>query len=278
MPFCRVGGIQLYYEMSGEGIPLLLINGLSADTRQWEFLLQALGSSPQIIRYDMRCAGKSDKPSAPFAIEGVAREARGLLRELGIARARVLGFSMGGMIAMRLALASPELVERLIIVASAPSFRGPYPVSQEVRSLLRRTDVSPELLAQVYRVCVGSIHRQKVPVGEYIAFRLSDPTPQPAEAYLQQLDAIESFDMVGEVEAIDVPADVVVGEEDALIPPDNARWLHEHLRGSRLTILPGVGHMIPIEAPRELAAIVREKGQRFSFCRKIPLSTLEKKS
>lgn len=63
MPFCRVGGIQLYFEMSGEGVPLLLINGLSSDTRQWEFLLQALGPSPQVIRYDMRCAGKSDKPS-----------------------------------------------------------------------------------------------------------------------------------------------------------------------------------------------------------------------
>lgn len=258
MPVCRVEGNELYYEMSGEGVPHLFINGLSADTRQWEFILQALGSTPQVIRYDMRCAGKSEKPSAPFTIEDLAEEASGLLKALGIARTRVLGFSMGGMVAMHLAQRHPKLVERMILVATAPSFRGPYPVAEDVRTMLRRTDVSPELLAQVYRVCVGPIHRRKVSVEEFVAFRLSDPTPQSAEAYLRQLAAIESFDIEREIGSIQAPADIVVGDEDHLIPPANARWLNEHLSGSTLTVLPGVGHMVPIEAPRELAAVIRK--------------------
>jgi len=256
MPFFKYGKIQIYYENFGSGFPLLLINGLSSDTRSWEPLIRALNGKFQIISYDMRSAGKSDKPHAPLTISDLSNEAHALAKYLGYDKFCVLGFSMGGMIAMDLALKHPEAVRKMFLVATAASFKRPYPLSGEVLALLRRTDISYELLAKVYEIIFGPEYRKKVLVDDFVKFRMEDENPQPADAYLNQLGATATLDLSNDVQKISVPTCIVTGDSDKLIPPENSSWLHEHISGSELHTLNGVGHMVPIEAPPLLAEIL----------------------
>jgi len=267
VPYSNQNGTGIYYEVAGRGPELLLINGLGGDTRFWAPLVERLKNSFCVITYDMRCAGKSDKPDTPFSVEELADEAHALLRHLGISCASVLGFSMGGMVAMGLAARHPGDVRRLFLVATAPSLKGPFPASERMLKMFRRTDVSPELLAEVYESVFGPEYRKKVSAREFIDFRMNDENPQPAFAYLRQMEALESFDLRAEVKKITAPATVIAGEEDSVIPPDNADWLSGQIKGSTLHRIPGVGHMAPLEAAERLADILIAEADPLHFPR-----------
>lgn len=257
MTFFRTNGLNFYYEVSGKGAPLLLLNGLSCDTRVMEPLADRLKGSFTLINYDMRCAGKSDKPDSPFTIAQVADETFRLIEHLGYGKISVLGFSMGGMVGMELFRSHKDIIDRLFLAASTASFKRPCPVSEEILSMLRRTDISPALLKQVYETMYGSRYRKAHPLEEYIRLREEDPNPQPAHAYLRQLDACESFDAVNHVCSIDVPVIIVAGNEDRLIPASSTEWLNKNIAGSKLHVLKNVGHVLPLEAPDKLAELIK---------------------
>lgn len=256
MPFFKNQGINLYYDISGNGPPLFLINGLAGDTRQWKLLIDRIKTSFQIISYDMRCAGQSDKPDKPFSIEDVTNEVYSLIRYLRYDKVFVLGFSMGGMVAMNLAHKYPDNILKIFLVSTTPSLKRPYPLSYETMSMLRRTDISPALLTQVYESIFGSKYKETISVDAFINSRINDDNPQPAFAYLQQLKAVESCDLYAEADKISVPAIIIAGEEDKLIPSENSIWLNDHLKNSKLYTYKGIGHMVPLEAPDKLEDVL----------------------
>ncbi len=260
MPYLNQNGTGIYYEVAGIGPEILLVNGLGGDTRFWAPLVACLQKSFRVLVYDMRCAGRSDKPDAPFSIEDLAGEAHELLRHTCRGKACILGFSMGGMVAMKLAAGHPDCVRKLFLVATAPSLRGPFPASEKTLSMFRRTDISEELLTEVYESLFGPGYREKVSARDFIDFRMSDENPQPAFAYLRQMEALESCDLRAEVENIHAPTSVIAGNEDKLIPPANADWLRGRIKDSTLHRFPGVGHMVPLEAAERLADIVTAEG------------------
>lgn len=256
MPFFKHDGLNICYDIAGSGPPILFINGLAGDVSQWDLIIGSLTPSFQVITYDMRCAGRSDKPKAEFIISDLADEARGLMGHMGHEKVSVLGFSMGGMVAMQLAIDHPDVVEGLFLVATAPSFTRPHPISEDTRVMLHRTDVSPELIAMVYERIFGSKYRKKVSAEAYIKLRMEDANPQPAEAYLNQLGACEAADLCDRVGEISAPSCIIVGDEDGVIPPENSYWLNGQIAGSKLFVLNGIGHVIPVEAPDALTDIL----------------------
>lgn len=256
MPFFKHEGIDLYYEIAGEGAPLFIINGLAGDTRQWKPLVERIKTSFQVINYDMRCAGQSDKPDEPFSIEDVADEAHSLIQHLGYDKVFMLGFSMGGMVAMNLAHKYPDIFLKMFLVSTTPSLKRPHPPSRDTMDVLRRTDVSPALLTQVYDSIFGPKYRGILSADAFINSRMNDDNPQPAFAYLRQMEALESCDLCEVVRKISVPAIIVAGEEDKLIPFENSLWLKRHLINSELCTFKGVGHMVSLEAPDKLAEVL----------------------
>lgn len=256
MPFFKHDGLNIYYDVAGSGPPILFINGLAGDVRGWDPVIGSLTPSFQVITYDMRCAGRSDKPKDEFIISDLADEAYALMRHLGKENVSVLGFSMGGMVAMQLAIDHPDAIDRLFLVATAPSFTRPHPISEDTRAMLHRTDVSPELIEMVYDKIFGSKYRKKVSAEAYIKLRMEDTSPQPAEAYLGQLKACEAADLCDRIGEISVPSYLIVGDEDAIIPPENSYWLNGQIANSKLFVLNGIGHVIPVEAPDALADIL----------------------
>ena len=117
MPRVAVNGVSLHYEEAGSGPPLLLIHAFPVGRRMWEPQIAALARRHRVIAYDVRGFGLSDAPRAPAAYSQAlsVEDARGLLQALGAAPAAVCGLSMGGNIALNLALTHPEAVTRLIL-------------------------------------------------------------------------------------------------------------------------------------------------------------------
>ena len=120
MPITNANGIELYYEVHGEGEPLLLIMGLAHNLLSWKKSLPALAEQFKVIIFDNRGTGRSCKPETPYTIELMADEAKAVLDAAGVEKAHVYGISMGGMIAQRLALNYPERIKSLILGCTSP--------------------------------------------------------------------------------------------------------------------------------------------------------------
>jgi 3-oxoadipate enol-lactonase len=154
MPFVQTNGIKLYYELHGNGEPLVLIPGIGYDGWMWHKMIPGLDDHFQVISIDNRGAGQSDKPAGPYTAQILAADIVGMLDDFGIAKAHILGHSMGGFIAQALAIDYPERVDRLIL--SATNFGGPrhVPISAEAMAVL--TDVSGDPIARLRRGIVIS--------------------------------------------------------------------------------------------------------------------------
>ena len=108
MPIVESKGIHIYYEIIGSGEPLVIIGGLSIDVTALERIISELAQKYQVIAFDNRGAGRSDKPDIPYSIEMMAEDTSGLLSVLKIQKAHIMGISLGGRIAIALTLKHPE--------------------------------------------------------------------------------------------------------------------------------------------------------------------------
>jgi 3-oxoadipate enol-lactonase len=120
MPKLRVNNTGIYFEVTGQGEPLLFIHGLTSSSRSWKKQVPLFSQHYRVITFDIRGHGRSDKHIEPYSIELFASDARELMRAMGIGSAHVVGFSMGGMVAFQLAVDAPELVRSLVAVNCCP--------------------------------------------------------------------------------------------------------------------------------------------------------------
>lgn len=135
MPTLTANGINIYYEIKGQGPPLTLIMGQSCSLNQWKWMADILSGSFQVITFDNRGAGRSEKPDVAYSMEMLATDTRCLLEKLGIAKSHVFGVSFGGMIAQRFALMYPDAVDRLILGATMPNYYRFPPTQETIEAL-----------------------------------------------------------------------------------------------------------------------------------------------
>ena len=119
MPLIAVNDVQLYYESHGSGAPLVVLGGLGLDVSEMGKLTGPLAERFRVITVDNRGTGRSAKPPGPYAIEQMAADVAGLMDRLQLPRAHLAGISLGGRIAMALALDWPERVDRLVLIATS---------------------------------------------------------------------------------------------------------------------------------------------------------------
>lgn len=255
MPLAQVNGIERFYRETGSGDALLLINGLGGTSLNWEPLLPALAARFRVITSDNRGVGRSAAPPGPYTTRQMAEDAAALLAHLGVARAHVVGSSLGGMIAQELALAYPTLVDRLVLFATLARPRlaiiGPW-LSFIEQAMERGLDpagvaalglgwwYSPAFLARPDRV------------EEALAWR--DPYPAPAHGIAAQAAAARTHDALDHLPRIAAPTLVLVGAEDIFTPVYYARELAVGIPGARLRVLVRGGHAALWEYPEAGAA------------------------
>lgn len=252
MPITNANGIDLYYEIHGDGEPLLLIMGLSLNSKSWFRTLPALSEQYKVIIFDNRGVGLSSKPNIPYSIELMAEDARAVLDAAGVDSAHIYGISMGGMIAQRLAVKYPERIRSLILGCTTSGGVNHVQPSADVSMLMlsRASAVAtPEEIAWATAPILYSqtfIENQRDLVAEDIQKRIELPI-QPY-AYMLQLQACLAHDTSSEIDQIIAPTLVIHGNEDKLVPYQNGVTLAETIPGAEFLTIQGAGHIYVSEA------------------------------
>lgn len=252
MPITNANGIELYYEVHGEGEPLLLIMGLSLNSKSWFRTLPALSEHYKVIIFDNRGVGLSSKPDSPYSIELMAEDARAVLDAAEVDTAHVYGISMGGMIAQRLAIKYPERIRSLVLGCTTSGGINHIQPGLDVSMLMlsRGTSSStPEEMAWATAPILYSqsfIDNHKDLIAEDIQKRIEIPILP--YAYMLQLQACLSHDTYNEVSCIQAPTLVIHGDADRLVPYQNGVTLAEKITHAEFFTVPGAGHIYVTEA------------------------------
>ncbi|MDQ2655057.1 MAG: alpha/beta hydrolase [Chloroflexota bacterium] len=256
MPVARIDAGDLYYEVAGEGPPLLLIAGFSGNTTGWLPVLPALAEHFTLIMFDNRGAGRSCVPPGPYTTAQMADDAVALLDHLDVNRAHVLGSSMGGMIAQELALRHPARVDKLILNVTAAR---PTPVLTrflEANIWAIKHGMPPEdrafwVLPWMASPAIMTAHEK---VMQTLAVRQANPYPAPDAGLIAQAQAILAHDALARVGQITAPTLVLSAAEDILTPVAGGRVLAEAIPGSEFQVLPRGAHVTAAEYPAEVSS------------------------
>lgn len=264
MPKARSNGIELYYEIHGSGKPLILIAGLGYSHWQWYKMVPLLAEHFQVITFDNRGVGQSEKPAGPYTAQLLAQDTVGLLDELHIEKAIIAGHSMGGFVAQAIALDFPQRVEKLILCST--NFGGPnhVPVTPEAMKVL--TDVSSDPLTRFKNglaVSTAPDWSEKNPemIEEWVKWRVANPIePAPYQAQLAiGLGLLpESAAFENKLSRINIPTLILFGAHDKVVPPANADLLAQKITGSSVLTFPDAGHFFPIEIPEAASRAITD--------------------
>jgi 3-oxoadipate enol-lactonase len=260
MSLLTAGQVDLSFERSGSGPPLLLIMGMSGTAAHWgESFLEPLRDNFEVIVYDHRGVGDSSRVDEPFTIADLAADAANLLTELEIDCAEVLGISMGGMIAQELALAHPELVRTLTLGCTYCGGEGSLLASEAVLQKLTEGMLSGDRERALHAAWEANVSEQTAQDRElYERFRLVGMEHAVAlEVIMLQMRAIAAHNTSGRLSSLEMPALIVHGTADQMLPVANAHVIHSHMPDAKLEILEGAGHLFFWEQPERSAELLR---------------------
>lgn len=268
MPYAPVGEVDLYYETHGSGPPLVLVMGLGVDRRAWLPLLPLFEGFTTVI-LDNAGVGETREratglpPEPPYSSERFAGELAGLLDHLALGPAHVVGVSMGGTIAMRLAAVRPELVRSLTLCATWHRTDGWLRQIFAFREQLLRELGPTPLLRYVSLFAWASRYWEEGGVAVTSTEALISQTNTLAwsedevRRYLGHLHAAIEHDAAALLPRIAAPTLVLVGDEDVLTPLRFGRAMAEQIPDARLEVVPGQGHAFCFEDPELFARLVR---------------------
>lgn len=261
MPLAGVADdIQLDYERSGAGEPLLAIMGMSGTALHWgrPFVGQ-LRERFELIAYDHRGVGASSPlPDGTVTIAQMATDAAGLIDALGLGSVHVLGISMGGMVAQELALARPELVRTLTLGCTYCGGEGSVLAKPAVLERLSAAMTSGDrdlALRTAWEINVSAATAADPDAyAAFVAIAMRRAVAVPV--ILAQMQACAAHDTNARLAGIAAPTLVVHGTADELLPAANGRLIAERIPGARLELLDDVGHMFFWERPERAAELI----------------------
>jgi pimeloyl-ACP methyl ester carboxylesterase len=262
MPKVKINAVNIYFESHGDGFPLILSYGLGGNTGMWAEQIEAFSKYYRFIIWDPRGHGQSDSPlhRDQYGMKISADDLEGLLNHLGIEKAHIGGLSMGGGIATRFALEHPERIAGLLIIDSASA--SGLPMKEAMRKMRLKT------IELVETLDMGTVAEYVIKSNPNLRTQ-AEASPEARQRLRQMfLDLnpigyantiralIEETFSLDRLSAIKSPTLVLVGEEDPAI--EAARLIHNHISGSKLTIISGAGHLSNLDCPTEFNKTVLE--------------------
>jgi pimeloyl-ACP methyl ester carboxylesterase len=248
MPKADIGDVRINYEVHGEGEPVVLITGLGGEVAFWKRYIPFLSRAHQLVVLDNRGAGETEYPSTLFTVGNMAEDVAGLMRFLGYDRYHVLGWSMGGNVAQRLAIDHPERVGALVLMSTYA--RRPERSAFAIDTMIRTVDEGASfdtLMELMQSWCLPEDYFRKLALERPAQRRCNGNGKRAAEGFRAQKLALDLFDSHGHLGAIASPTLIVHGTEDIMVAPHFALELHESIKGSELEWVPGAGHIIPAD-------------------------------
>jgi pimeloyl-ACP methyl ester carboxylesterase len=241
MSFVENLGARIHWDAEGSGAPLLLIMGLGWPSQAWYRSRPVLSEKYRTIALDNRGVGRSEVPPGPYSIAQMAADAAAVLNAARINTAHIFGVSMGGMIAQEFALQYPKKVRSLILGCTAAG--GPQAVraEQEALQVLMTRGLDPDQFAKALDPFIYDRGTPAERIEEDTAVRRK--WYPPADAYLAQLQAIMAWEAYSRLGQITAPTLVIHGENDRLVPPENAKLIAERIPGAKLAMIPRASHI-----------------------------------
>lgn len=248
MPKLHLGNIDLYYETAGQGQPILFIHGLGSSGRDWEEQIAFFSRYYQVVTFDLRGHGQSDKPAGPYSIPLFASDVAQLIEILDIAPVHVVGLSLGGMTAFQLAVSNAELVRSLVIVNAAPEFI--LRTSKERRQLFLR-----ELIVRLLGMRkMGEVLSKRLflkpehdKLRRLFVERWAENDPR---AYLASMRAIVGWSVADHLSEIRSPTLVIAADAD-YTPVALKEEFVARMPQAELVVIKDSRHATPVERPEQ---------------------------
>jgi pimeloyl-ACP methyl ester carboxylesterase len=260
--FVETNGTQLYYEMMGEGHPLVLLHGGYMDRRMWDDQFRTFAQYYRVIRYDIRGFGKSELPQIAYSDR---RDLYDLLTHLGIEKAYLLGLSLGGGIAIDFTLEHPERVDALVLVGSNVT-GAPIPqilTQEEIQVLIgQQQPMQAAISSGSVSAMLDAVmnHPTLVPSEDYPSARQRVRENLSEYSFVWVLNPAPRQELEppawGRLREIAVPTLIVVGEDDSFLLHRFADQLEREIADAKRVKIPGTHHMPNMEKPEEFNRIV----------------------
>jgi len=249
MPNIRINDCDIYYEVHGHGDPLVLIMGLRRNVEWWYRQIPDLAQHFQVIVFDNRGAGRSDKPVMEYSMRLFADDTAGLMDALELPCAHILGYSMGGYIAQELVLNYPERVNKMILASTGcGGDRAVLMSPDRLEKFQANTGLQPEeILRKDMDIYFSDKFVEQNPEKVEAFIEISLRHYQPADAFFRQFDACMRHDTADRLNRLVVPTLIMTGDDDPLVPPGNSHILQELIPAAELHVFPGGRHCVMIE-------------------------------
>ena len=248
MSRARLNGIEIDYEVSGSGPPVLLSHGYSATRRMWDGQHHAF-SDYKVISWSMRGHGQTESPSDPakYSADLTVGDMAALLRHVGVERAVVGGLSLGGYASLGFYLAHPEMVRALVICDSGPGYRN-----AEARAAWnqRAHERAAELESRGLDALSGRSREMREAMGEH---RSAQGLAHAARGMLAQ----EGSRVIDGLASVQVPTLIIVGDQDQpFLAP--CEYMAKKIPGARLEVIAGAGHSSNLDQPEGFNRVLRD--------------------
>lgn len=243
----KANDIELYFEESGNGDPIIFVHGWMEDYSMWSSQIEYFSREYMVVAYDQRGHGRSDKPEKGYSIQTLSDDLFSFSQNLNIERFILIGHSMGGMAAMVFALAHPDKISKLILIGT------------DAKSTLSlRIMLWTFLHVLPYSTFAeGSDIKFFKPTEKMKKDAAERALRTPKYAAYECFKAFcTNYDIRDRVSGIKVPTLIMVGDKDSLTPLKLSQYLNRQIEGSKLIIVPDCKHMPMIENPEKVNAII----------------------
>lgn len=268
MPTLSINGAQIYYEDSApnqDNLPqdqqkpvLLFAHGLLWGTHLYDKQVEHFKSSYRCIAFDFRGQGKSEVTKSGYDMDSLAEDAIALLDALEISKCHLVGLSMGGYVAQRVALKRPDLLHSLILLDTGAEAENPE----------KKADYK-KMLRAIHWLGMKRISKKVMPIMFGETFLNDKSRKQEYKTWLEHLrqnnkkgamrataGVIERDGVLSRLPDINLPTLIVVGDEDKPTPYEEAQKMHFAIKGSKLAVIKQAGHSTPVEQPERLNQVM----------------------
>jgi 3-oxoadipate enol-lactonase len=245
--------VEVSYTVDGpaDAPVVVLSNSLGADRGMWDPQVPALAERYRVVTYDTRGHGRSPVPAGPYTIDDLTDDLVALLDRLGVRRAHVVGLSLGGMTAMRLAAREPERVDRLVLLCTSAHIGGSVYAE---RAVLARADGTGSLAPAVVDRWVTPDFAATHP--DVVSRLQAMVAGTPDEGYAGCCEALAALDLRGDLPKIAAPTLVVAGAEDPALPPEHQQRIVEGIAHSSLLTVTPAAHLANVEQPLQVTGAI----------------------
>ena len=258
MPDTIINGIDLYYECSGKGRPLMLIAGLASDSQSWQPIVEELSRHYLLVLPDNRGVGRTKPQDVETSIHHIADDCIALIKYLGLSSVTLLGHSMGGFVALDCAIRHPEHVSKLILAGtSAFNSERNNALFHDWASYLR-SDMDSELWFRniFYWIFSRRFFENQEALNEAVRFAVEYPYPQSYRAFEKQVAAVREFNCEKSLQNIRVKTLLIYGKDDLLFPAEESIGVLQAIPGTSVSVIEGAAHSIHMENPKAFAVSV----------------------